>query len=84
MGGSPTGACGFAIGMERLVEIFEANSREQEETLVDLYFAHTGRDAKLIAIKLCACTLFGLYGRRVCKRLRPKFECAQDRIILKV
>ena len=52
LGGSPTGACGFAIGMERLVEIFEANSREQEETLVDLYFAHTGRDAKVIAIKL--------------------------------
>ncbi len=52
LGGSPTGACGFAIGMERLVEIFEANSHEQEEKLVDLYFAHTGQDAKVIAIKL--------------------------------
>ena len=52
LGGAHTGACGFAIGMERLVEVFEANSREQEETLVDLYFAHTGRDGKLIAIKL--------------------------------
>ena len=52
LGGAPTGACGFAIGMERLVEIFEANSRERKETFVDLYFAHTGRDAKVIAIKL--------------------------------
>ena len=52
LGGSPTGACGFAIGMERLVEIFEANSHEQEEKLVDLYFAHTGQDAKVIAIKV--------------------------------
>ena len=52
LGGSPTGACGFAIGMERLVEIFEANSREQEETLIDLYFAHTCRDAKVLAITL--------------------------------
>ena len=52
LGGAPTGACGFAIGMERLVEIFEADSRERKETFVDLYFAHTGRDAKVIAIKL--------------------------------
>ena len=52
LGGAPTGACGFAIGMERLVEIFEANSRDEKESFVDLYFAHTGRDAKVIAIKL--------------------------------
>ena len=49
------------------------------------------RAAKLLAIKLwewfdlgqtqiqaClhACTLFSLYGQRVCNRLRPRFECA--------
>ena len=52
LGGAPTGACGFAIGMERLVDIFEANSRGQKETFIDLYIAHTGREAKVIAIKL--------------------------------
>ena len=52
LGGAPTGACGFAIGMERLVEIFEADSREQKKTLVDFYFAHAGTDAKVTAIKL--------------------------------
>ena len=40
--------------------------------------------AKLLAIKLCACTLFGLYCQRVCKRLRPRFENARGQIILKV
>ena len=34
------------------MEIFEANSRERKETFVDLYFAHTGRDAKVTAMKL--------------------------------
>ena len=38
--------------MERLVEIFEANSRERKEIFIDLYIAHTGREAKVIAIKL--------------------------------
>ena len=52
LGGAPTGACGFAIGMERLVEIFEADSRERKETTVDFYFAHVGKDAKVIAIKV--------------------------------
>ena len=52
LGGVPTGACGFAIGMERLVEIFEADSSERKETFVDLYFAHSGKDAKVIAIKV--------------------------------
>ncbi len=52
LGGAPTGACGFAIGMERLVEIFEADSRERKETFVDLYFAHAGKDARVIAIKV--------------------------------
>ena len=42
------------------------------------------RVAKLLAIKLCACTLFSLYGQRVCNRLRPRFECARGQIILKV
>ena len=42
------------------------------------------RVAKLLGIKLCAFTLFGLYGRRVCTRLRPKFENARGQIILKV
>ena len=52
LGGVPTGACGFAIGMERLVEIFEADSRERKGAFVDLYFAHAGKDAKVIAIKV--------------------------------
>ena len=42
------------------------------------------RISKLLAIKLCACTLFGLYGQRVCKRLWPRFENARGQIILKV
>ena len=42
------------------------------------------RVAKLLAIKLCTCTLFGLYGRRVYQRLRPRFEKALGLIILKV
>ena len=42
------------------------------------------RVAKLLAIKLSACTLFSLYGQRVCKRLRPGFDCARGQIILKV
>ena len=42
------------------------------------------RVAKLLAIKLCTCTLFGLYGRRMCNRLWPRFENARGQIILKV
>ena len=42
------------------------------------------RAAKLQAIKLCACTLFGLYDQRVCKCHWPGFENAQGQIILKV
>ena len=42
------------------------------------------RTAELLAIKLCTCTLFGLYGWRVCNRLWPRFENAWGLIILKV
>ena len=42
------------------------------------------RVAKLLAIKLCACTLFGFYGQRVCKRHLPRFENTRGQIILKV
>ena len=33
------------------------------------------RTAKLLTIKLCACALFGLYGRKMSKRFSPDSSC---------
>ena len=59
-----------------------------EKKIISLITENLGsvgqRTAKLLTIKLCACALFGLYGQRACKHLRPGFENARGQIILKV
>ena len=52
LGGSQQGACGFAIGMERLAEILETEYGNKEGCFLDLYCAHTSQAAKMMAIEL--------------------------------
>ena len=50
-GGTPTPACGFAMGIERLVELLE-NSRISFQEDPDIYFILTGPDTIATALQL--------------------------------
>ncbi len=53
VGGQPTPAVGFAMGMERLLEVFErANPDLVKEKTMDLYIASIGEEADIFATKL--------------------------------
>ena len=53
VGGQPTPAVGFAMGMERLLEVFErANPDLVKEKTMDLYVASIGEEADIFATKL--------------------------------
>jgi histidyl-tRNA synthetase len=48
-GGKPTPACGFAIGVERLLELLKANGEQYTPNQCDVYIVHQGEDAQLQA-----------------------------------
>ncbi|GAB3537413.1 histidine--tRNA ligase [Noviherbaspirillum agri] len=48
-GGKPTPACGFAIGVERLLELMKANGDTFEPHQCDVYVVHQGEVAQLQA-----------------------------------
>ncbi|WP_194723025.1 histidine--tRNA ligase [Noviherbaspirillum malthae] len=48
-GGKPTPACGFAIGVERLLELLKANGEQYTPNQCDVYVVHQGEDAQLQA-----------------------------------
>lgn len=49
-GGKPTPACGFAIGVERLLELMKATGEHFEHNQCDVYVVHQGENAQLQAI----------------------------------
>lgn len=48
-GGKPTPACGFAIGVERLLELMKATGERFEQNRCDVYVVHQGDAAQLQA-----------------------------------
>ncbi|MFC7514133.1 histidine--tRNA ligase [Herbaspirillum sp. GCM10030257] len=48
-GGKPTPACGFAIGVERLLELLKANGEQYAPNQCDVYVVHQGEAAQLQA-----------------------------------
>ncbi len=55
VGGQPTPALGFAIGLERLMMIMQAQGCEfPEDKKSDVYIAPMGENASIMASKLCA------------------------------
>ncbi len=48
-GGKPTPACGFAIGVERLLELMKANGDQLTPNQCDVYVVHQGEAAQLEA-----------------------------------
>lgn len=51
-GGKPTPACGFAMGVERLLELMKANGDGQNVSTCDVYLVHQGEDASMQAFVL--------------------------------
>lgn len=53
VGGQDTPAVGFAMGVERLLEVFERyNANKLEERKMDIYIANIGEKANIFALKL--------------------------------
>jgi histidyl-tRNA synthetase len=48
-GGKPTPACGFAMGVERLLELMKANGEAYARNQCDVYIVHQGDQARLQA-----------------------------------
>jgi len=48
-GGKPTPACGFALGVERLLELLKASGEQFAPNECDVYVVHQGEEAKLQA-----------------------------------
>lgn len=56
LGGNPTPACGFALGMERLLLTMEEQGIEiKNNANVKLYIGNIGQDSKFFAYSLAAC-----------------------------
>jgi len=51
-GGKPTPACGFAIGVERLLELMKASGEQFTPNQCDVYLVHQGEKAQLQAFVL--------------------------------
>lgn len=51
-GGKPTPACGFAIGVERILELMKASGEISPPNQCDVYIIHQGDDAQLQAFVL--------------------------------
>jgi histidyl-tRNA synthetase len=51
-GGKPTPACGFAMGVERLLELMKAAGEQARPNQCDVYLVHLGEQAQLQAFVL--------------------------------
>ncbi|MCH8618831.1 histidine--tRNA ligase [Undibacterium sp. TS12] len=51
-GGKPTPACGFAMGVERLLELMKANGDVHQPAMCDVYLVHQGEEAQMQAMVL--------------------------------
>jgi histidyl-tRNA synthetase len=52
LGGKPTPACGFALGVERLMALCEANGGMAAPSPPDIYLAHQGEAASRLAFRV--------------------------------
>lgn len=52
LGGKPTPAVGFALGMERLIEILKEQKTVTSEQYVDIYIISMGNEARQVALRL--------------------------------
>jgi histidyl-tRNA synthetase len=52
LGGKPTPACGFAMGIERLVTMLEEQASSLPDAAPDVYIINVGESAELMAIQL--------------------------------
>ena len=50
LGGKPTPACGFAMGVERLLALMEAQGNMPTLSIPDIYLAHAGEQAQRYAL----------------------------------
>jgi len=48
-GGKPTPACGFAMGVERLLELMKVSGEQYTPNQCDVYMVHQGEEAQLQA-----------------------------------
>jgi histidyl-tRNA synthetase len=51
-GGKPTPACGFAMGVERLLELMKASGEQIARNQCDVYLVHQGEEAQMQAFVL--------------------------------
>ena len=54
LGGKDNYAIGFAIGLERLLMVLEANSQLPKKDTVDIYIVYDGKDTDLAAFKIAS------------------------------
>lgn len=52
LGGKSNGAIGFALGMERLIELLSIQDSSPTDSSLDVYLIHFGRDAELATFKM--------------------------------
>ncbi|MGE5386947.1 MAG: histidine--tRNA ligase [Betaproteobacteria bacterium] len=52
LGGKPTPACGFAMGIERLIALIRDAGGEPAAPAVDVYLVHQGNDASRLAFRV--------------------------------
>ena len=50
LGGKPTAACGFAMGVERLLALMETQDKTPTPPVPDIYLAHLGDQAQTVAL----------------------------------
>jgi histidyl-tRNA synthetase len=67
MGGKPAPACGFAIGVERLVELIQQVGAPQLHAPCDVYLVHWGENSSSAALQLAEdCRALGLRVQMHC------------------
>ncbi len=52
LGGKPAPACGFAVGVERVLELMRATEHAVDSSLCDVYVAHQGDAAAPVALQV--------------------------------
>ncbi|MEK6664519.1 MAG: histidine--tRNA ligase [Pseudomonadota bacterium] len=52
LGGKPAAACGFAMGVERLLALMEAQGIAPTHPVLDVYVVHVGEEADAVAMRV--------------------------------
>ena len=86
-GGQKTPAVGFATGLERLMEMYEANNKEfleEVKPVPDLYIVSAGEEASLVATKLANDLRKELFYARIEKDIMGRSFNAQMKFANKI